>query len=270
VLLTNKIVFIGSKEIKYKIPETYLQNYNQTDHIWANEYNFEKTSIILRNLYKTNQKTFKCFLKTIELRYDLVRNDILAKDYNGIKTFITRNTQMFEASLKKLISKPLSTFSLLYNNVQGLLPKLADYYNITGDTVCYHLYQFKENIKYSYVHNLRSYTLAKKDLYLSFYSILKIKGLSYKKNIFAYQHARRRKFRFLLGGFALKFKRRLKKLKIKKIQVFNLLLKRGVSFKKARKKHKVCQSKFSFLNKKTLNPFKSSIHASYFNGIVII
>jgi hypothetical protein len=150
------------------------------------------------------------------------------------------------------------------NKIQGLLPKLVDYYNTTGDTISFNLYQFKDNITYSFVHNLKSYSLAKKDLYKTFLYLIKIQGIDYKKNILAYQVSRRRKFRLFLGGFNLKFKRRFKQIKIKKIQKNALVLKKSVSFKRARKKHSLILNNCKFLH------VTSSTHKINKNDIFIL
>lgn len=172
--------------------------------ILVSDYKYETVAFGMSKENKTSKKFLKIVFKTIQYRHDLVYNDILAKTFNGIKTFLTINTQMHKIFNKVKRAKPLSIFKLKFKRIQTVSPTLKEFYNLTGHTVGYNVYQFFDNKKYNYTHNLKNFSISRKALYFTMLKEITTGKINVSDALMISQTYKKAKLRIRVFGFRFK------------------------------------------------------------------
>lgn len=241
LIINIKVPVPKIKPMKATVPQL-LRNV-VLNVILAKEYKYE--TIIFGGLRenKTPKGFLKIIFKTIEYRHDLVYNDILSKQFNGVKTFITTNTQMHNIFRKVNKAKPLSIFSLKFKKILALSPKLKEFYNLTGHTVGFKVFQFFDNKKYNYTHNLKTYGESRKAVFLTMLNEITT-GLKTYKTAFIIPKYRKTKFRVRFTGFKIRLynpTRRMRS-KIKKLKEFKMI--RDLKYRLRKSRYKILFNRF--------------------------
>lgn len=216
-LIVNKILVKDQKIMELK---PFLKGH-ALDNILQKVYKYETLRFGLANENLTLGGFIKFIMKTIDYRFDYVYNDILAKQFNGLKTIFTYNTNMQKIFVKVEKAKPLAIFRLKYKRVLGLFPKMKEFYNITGFTTGYKVFQFFDNKSYNYTHNLKTFGDSKKVLFLELIQELPLYGKNLFKLSFMRQTFKKKKLYLNLSGFKIKLKNKLRRIKYRFNQIVN-------------------------------------------------
>lgn len=226
---------------------------NVLDNILATEYKYETLNFGRKREFKTTKGYLKFITKTIDFNYNLVYQDIVSKQFNGLKTVITLNTKMHKIFMLYEKAKPMNIFNIRYKKINHLLPRVKEFYNFTGFTKGYKTFQFFDNLNYEYTSNLKPFGEVKLYLISQFIKALIQHFTLFSATLFTSQLHRKARFNVIVNGFNLKinnkhlFKYRMKFLKLLNIKPLNRTLK---------KKFKI-KNLFKALNKLIFKKFKS-------------
>jgi hypothetical protein len=215
------------------------------DEILEEEYKYERLDFNQKLEYKTTTGFIKMLMKTINYKYDFVYNDVLAKQFNGLKTIITHNTKMQKIFLKVNEAKPLSVYKLKYKKITGLLPKLKEFFNLTGNSTGFKNFLFYDTLKYNYTHNLKTFGLSKKILMFSLMtSVKQCEDFITTSNKYVSQTYRKKILKINTYGFKLKLRNKAQRFRYKFAKVLELKRRRTFTFRKRKQYFKILFKKF--------------------------
>lgn len=240
LFLKNKktVIKVANKDtLKKQISmdlKPFLKGY-ALDQILEKVYKYETLKFGESRENLTSGGFLKFIMKTMDYRFDYVYNDILAKQFNGLKTIFTYNTNMQKIYVKVEKARPLAIFRLKNKRVLGLFPKMKEFYNLTGFTTGYKVFQFFDNRTYNYTHSLKTFGDSKKVLFLQLIQELPSYGKNAFKSSIARQTFKKKKLILNVSGFRMKLKNKLRRIKYKFKQIVNTKKNRTFTFKTRKK-----------------------------------
>jgi hypothetical protein len=149
-------------------------------------------------------------MKTVSYEFHAVWNDIKGTHFNGLKTFITENTNIHKVFRKFQRAKPIKSLTWIYKRIKDFLPKVKDYFNMTGGNTTYKTVQFSVNPKtkeHTYAHNLQNFSQVKKWIIIKGKKIFR-KFLKNNKKVFISNSFRKRYRLVDANGYHFKIKNR--------------------------------------------------------------
>lgn len=231
VIKTIKPLRFYEKKILTANIKDFLKN-KLLDEILETDYKYERLDFNQKLEYKTKTGFLKILMKTISYKYDFVYNDILAKQFNGLKTIITHNTKMQKIFVKVEKARPLSRYNLKHKKVIGLMPKLKEFFNLTGYSTGFKNFLFYETLNYNYTHNLRTFGLSKKILMFSLMTNVKqCKDFITTSNKYISQTYRKKILKINTYGFKLKLRNRARRFRYKFAKIMELKRPRTFTFR---------------------------------------
>lgn len=193
-----------------------LVTYTVLDKMLKYDYRYEYSYFKETEAFKTAEGYIKYISKTIDIKFDVVFNDLEAKHYNGFKTFITVNTRLYKFIRSFQNMRPLKKISLFTKRLEGLYPKQKEFYNLTGGNNNYHTIEIMTDMteKTSTFSNIFTCFTYLKTHIISVLS--NINNLLFKTlfdTVFVTLNYKRSKYTVFLNGFTAIFKKRLYRFK---------------------------------------------------------
>jgi hypothetical protein len=235
-----------------------LISHKVLDSILNSDYKYETLDFGKKIENKTTKLLLKTITKTIEYDYNLVYQDIVSKQFNGLKTVISLNTKMHRIFKQYEKAKPLNIFNLKFKKINHSMPRVREFYNLTGFTKGFKTFQFFDLITHDYASHLKPFGEVKAYIVSSLAKALTQHFSMCLKSLFITQHFRKTKFIIRINGFKLKitnkllFRYSLRFIKSLNIKPFNFSLTRK------KKKKALFYSINKFIHKKMsfINPYK--------------
>lgn len=174
------------------------------DKIIRYEYKYEHSHFEQTEAFKTPEGFIKLIYKTVDNRFDIVANDLVAKHFNGLKTFFTLNTGVLKFSTSFQKAKPLRKLSLFTKRLEGLYPKQKEFYDMSGGNKNFHTMQIMKDptTKSSILSNIFNSFSAIRRYVINMLS--QISALKFKKlinTVFIKAYIYKHKFKVFLTGF---------------------------------------------------------------------
>lgn len=174
-------------------------------------YKFEETRFHEQEDFKTEDGYYKYIAKTNDIYFDIVANDLMSKDFNSLKTFVTFNTGILKFRISFDKTKPLRSYVLVTKRLEGLYPKQKEGYNLTGGNREYHTIQVMIDMSdktETYANIFTSFVYLKAYIISVLSNIAPLDFSTLFKTLFVRQNKRRKKMKFKvrLNGYKAKIK----------------------------------------------------------------
>lgn len=221
------------------------------DNVLNKNYLIESTSFLFSGYYNTFNKRFKYTFRILDMKKNLITNDIHTKYFNDLKTIFERNIYLFKFMRKMLTFNPLSVTGILRQKINDVFAKQNEINYISGKISPFRNLTLHVNRKNNSFKELNLYKLIPMITKNLFFQSFKVVATILKKiAIFITYKIRRRWLKTYFMGFKLNIKNKLR-FKYKRI------VRRNVIFFQKNTKHLQSFLKNKFLREnKFIKKFK--------------
>lgn len=199
--------------------------------IYDRKYFFEMLPFMYEGNYANLNNRLKYSFRILDMKKNLVSNDIHVKYFNELKTIFERNIHLYRFFRKMLTLKPLNLFGIIRNKIKDVFIKQIEVNYISGKFSPFRVLTVDINKKKHFYQEINVYNLIPYSIKSFFYNtFMIIKNLINKISFFITYKKRRRWLKTYIIGFKLVIRNKTHaKRKIKK-SIF--VLKRLVYFMK--------------------------------------
>lgn len=211
--------------------------------ILLSEYKYEMLNFNLSKYNRHRNGFLKIAFEIISYKFNNILNDLLSKQGNRLKTITTTNSQILEIFSKVNKMRPLSIYGLKLRRTYNFLPKMKEYFNLTGKAINYKTFYFYDNKNNYSAQPLKPFEETKKKIsYIFIMDYINYKTFIIKR--YFIRKRRRRKLKIYFRGYKIRVRNKYKRYKFRFKKIILTGLKQRTFVKKIRRKKTKRMRKF--------------------------